>query len=41
MLIELNQIIVASLWQGVGQAHCLTEESYFERRGCLMGNLTL
>ena len=23
------------------RAHCLTEESYFERRGCLMGNLTL
>jgi hypothetical protein len=23
------------------RAHCLTEESYFERRGCLMENLTL
>jgi hypothetical protein len=22
-------------------AHCLTEESYLERGGCLMGNLTL
>ena len=24
-----------------GMTHCLMEESYFERRGCLMGNLTL
>ena len=35
LLIQRNKQPYQGMW-----AHCLTEESYFERGECLMGNLT-